>query len=155
MKYVDYDIMFQEVPDEVTLALNISNCPNRCPGCHSSYLMGDIGKPLDENELDSIISNYAGCITCICFMGGDASPDELNGLARAVNCRYGGQYKVAWYSGRQRLPDEFDTSPFSYIKLGPYVKELGNLRCRTTNQRFYRVGDGGRLEDMTEIFWNR
>ena len=28
LKYANYDIVFQEVPDEVTLAINISNCPN-------------------------------------------------------------------------------------------------------------------------------
>ena len=38
LKYVNTDIVFQEIPDEVTLAVNISNCPCRCPGCHSQYL---------------------------------------------------------------------------------------------------------------------
>ena len=38
LKYVNTGIVFQEIPDEVTLAINISNCPCRCPGCHSRYL---------------------------------------------------------------------------------------------------------------------
>ena len=29
LKYVDTDIVFQEFPDEVTLAINLSNCPCR------------------------------------------------------------------------------------------------------------------------------
>ena len=37
LKYANFDIVFQEVPDEVTLAINISNCPNQCVGCHSKY----------------------------------------------------------------------------------------------------------------------
>ena len=36
IKYVIDEVVFREFPDEVTLALNISGCPNHCPGCHSS-----------------------------------------------------------------------------------------------------------------------
>ena len=46
LKYANFDIVFQEVPEEVTLAINISNCPNQCPGCHSKnvdYLTRVIG----------------------------------------------------------------------------------------------------------------
>ena len=49
LKYVNTDIVFQEIPDEVTLAINISNCPCHCPGCHSHYLWEDIGLPLDTD----------------------------------------------------------------------------------------------------------
>ena len=35
LKYVNTGIVFQEIPDEVTLAVNISGCPCRCHGCHS------------------------------------------------------------------------------------------------------------------------
>ena len=45
LKYANFDIVFQEVPEEVTLAINISNCPNQCPGCHSKYLWENKGKP--------------------------------------------------------------------------------------------------------------
>ena len=46
LKYANFDVVFQEVPDEVTLAINITNCPNQCPGCHSKnidYLTRIIG----------------------------------------------------------------------------------------------------------------
>ena len=42
MKYVDTKIVFQELPNEITLAINISGCPCACIGCHSSYLSQDI-----------------------------------------------------------------------------------------------------------------
>lgn len=48
LKYVDARVVFQEIPDEITLAINISNCPCHCKGCHSQYLAEDIGKPLIE-----------------------------------------------------------------------------------------------------------
>ena len=57
LKYADYDIVFQEIPNEVTLAINISNCPNRCVGCHSPYLMEDVGEELN-GILASLICQY-------------------------------------------------------------------------------------------------
>ena len=51
LKYVNYDIVFQEFPDEVTLAINLSLCPNGCPGCHSAYLKEDIGEELTEENI--------------------------------------------------------------------------------------------------------
>lgn len=43
LTYVNHDIVFQEFPDEVTLAINLSRCPPRCPGCHRPYLKQDAG----------------------------------------------------------------------------------------------------------------
>ena len=57
LKYVNTGIVFQEIPDEVTLAINISNCPCHCPGCHSHYLWDDIGLPLDTDAIDAFIEN--------------------------------------------------------------------------------------------------
>ena len=50
LKYVDTKIVFREVPDEITLCINISNCPCHCKGCHSPYLAEDIGTVLDESK---------------------------------------------------------------------------------------------------------
>ena len=85
LKYTGFDIVFQEIPDEVTLAVNISNCPHRCPGCHSPYLWEDTGEPLTAAVLADWLTHYSREITCICFMGGDASPDEVAGLARWID----------------------------------------------------------------------
>ena len=81
LRYVNYDIVFQEIPGEVTLALNLSNCPNRCSGCHSPYLQNEIGDFLTEEVLSNLLATYKGGITCICFMGGDASLCEVQELA--------------------------------------------------------------------------
>ena len=37
LKYVNTQEVFQEFPDEITLAINISKCPCHCRGCHSNY----------------------------------------------------------------------------------------------------------------------
>ena len=73
MKYVDTKIVFQELPNEITLAINISGCPCACIGCHSSYLSQDIGESLTKEALQQLIRKNKG-ITAISFMGGDANP---------------------------------------------------------------------------------
>lgn len=149
LKYVDAKVVFAEVPDEVTLAINISNCPCQCKGCHSSYLAQDIGTELTFNEVRKLIKKNSG-ISCIAFMGGDSEPERINALASFVTNHY--QLKVAWYSGRQELSKDIELRNFDAIKLGPYIEELGPLSSRTTNQRFYRV-EKGVLTDITNKFW--
>lgn len=149
LKYVDAKVVFQEVPNEITLAINISNCPCHCKNCHSSYLAEDIGTELTFNELRRLIKNNSG-ISCIAFMGGDSEPKRVDALASFVTNHY--QLKVAWYSGRQELSKDIELRNFDAIKLGPYIEELGPLSSRTTNQRFYRV-EKGVLIDITNKFW--
>lgn len=151
LKYANFDIVFQEVPDEVTLAINISNCPNQCPGCHSKYLWENIGKALDSEELDRLVTQYKSGITCVCFMGGDNEPDKVAELARKVKNEYKG-LKAAWYSGKNELPENVKTDHFDYIKLGSYVAELGALDSITTNQRMMKRLSDGRVKDITEWF---
>jgi anaerobic ribonucleoside-triphosphate reductase activating protein len=153
LKYLTYDIVFQEFPDEVTLAVNLSLCPNRCPGCHSSILLGDVGEPLDADVLIKLADKYKGEITCVALMGGDNDPTAVGQVLAAVKQHYGGSLKTGWYSGRQELPADFNPAAFDYVKVGPYREALGALRDRTTNQRFYRVEADGSLTDMTHRFW--
>lgn len=152
LKYVDAKVVFAEVPDEVTLAINISNCPCQCKGCHSSYLAQDIGTELTFNEVRKLIKKNSG-VSCIAIMGGDAEPDKVNTLASFIINHYN-SIKVAWYSGRQELNNNIDLCNFDYIKLGPYKEEFGPLNSRTTNQRFYKVSDG-ELVDITSRFYDR
>ena len=58
-----YDIVCQEIPDEITLAVNISCCPNRCPGCHSPWLWEEDGQPLDEQLLEGMMKQYGAAVT--------------------------------------------------------------------------------------------
>ena len=150
LKYVDTKVVFAEVPDEVTLAINISNCPCHCINCHSSYLAKDIGEPLDLQHLTNLIDSNKG-ITCVCIMGGDANPSEVDDIAQDIK-EYYPELKVAWYSGRQELSEDIELGNFDVIKLGPYKEEFGPLNSRTTNQRLYKVSDG-ELVNITSKFW--
>lgn len=150
LKYVNYDIVFQEIPDEMTLAINLSNCPNGCKGCHSPRLMEDIGEELSVEVLERLLARYGSSVTCVCLMGGDASPHDVFGLARFIKAS--SSLKTAWYSGRDMMPSDVDC--FDYIKLGAYVERLGGLKSRTTNQRLYKRVDGETDVDITHLFWN-
>ena len=151
LKYVNYDIVFQEFPDEVTLAINLSLCPNGCPGCHSAYLKDDIGEELTEERLFALIGDAEGEVTCVGLMGGDNDPAAVERLVQAVKNRYGDRLKTGWYSGRDEWPA--DRAAFNYVKLGPYRAEQGPLKSPTTNQRLYRQKADGSFEDITRRFW--
>lgn len=152
MKYVNTGVVFQEIPDEVTLSINISNCPCHCLGCHSSYLWEDIGEPLNAMSLGMMLKEYGDDITCVAFMGGDAEPEQVDALAAWTRKSYP-QLKTAWYSGRTELSKAIHLKNFDFVKLGPYVAAKGALKQPTTNQRMYRVEKDKTLTDITSKFW--
>ena len=154
LKYVYSKVTFTEIPDEITLCINISNCPCHCEECHSSYLAEDIGKSLNLEALTNLIDSNNG-ISCVCIMGGDANPSEVDDIAQDIK-EYYPELKVAWYSGRQELSKEIELENFNYIKLGPYIKDKGPLNCRTTNQVMLEIDViQGKVfkKDITAKFW--
>lgn len=156
LKYVDTKVTFAEIPDHITLCINISNCPCHCEGCHSSYLAKDIGDPLSKSSLKKLIERNKG-ISCVSFMGGDSSPTSIVALASWIKTNT--NLKVAWYSGKQELNETVSHQLwcFDFIKLGPYLKECGPLNYRTTNQKFYKIvhlsSGVNKLYDITYKFW--
>jgi anaerobic ribonucleoside-triphosphate reductase activating protein len=55
IKYYSSAVVFEEIPDEVTLAIEITNCPGHCEGCHSPWLREDIGEELTPEVLRQLI----------------------------------------------------------------------------------------------------
>lgn len=151
LKYIEAQVVFREIPDEITLAINITGCPNHCSGCHSKYLWKDVGNPLDLQHLTDLIDSNKG-ITCVCIMGGDQSPDEVDYIAQDIKEYYPGM-KVGWYSGRQELHEDIDPENFDFIKLGPYIEDRGPLNNPNTNQRLYQIVQSDEMRDITFKFW--
>jgi len=158
LKIASYDIVFQEVPEETTLALNISGCPNRCKGCHSPHLWEDTGEKLTTGLIDGLLDRYGAGITCVCFMGGDQDTEGVMTLAEHVHRR---GKKTAWYSGRDFKPQGVDAPEWwlqaekgrlDYVKTGPYIEACGGLKSENTNQRFYKRGTDGCWTDCTSVF---
>ena len=108
--------------------------------------------PLTTDAVVRFVEEYGDDMTCVAFMGGDAEPEYIGQLAQFIHDKFP-KYKVAWYSGRIRLPKEITKEDFDYIKIGPFLQHLGSLRERTTNQRLYRRMPDNTFVDITSRFW--
>ena len=148
IKYKDYFVVFEEIPDRVSLAVNITNCQNNCIGCHSPELRLNNGEELTEEVIDKLIKENYG-IDCFLFMGEGKDYGRLMELARYIKENY--SIKVAIYSGRDKVENEY-YGLFDYVKVGGYKEECGPLNKETTNQRLYKRTDSG-WEDITKMFW--
>ncbi len=136
MNYFKYDIVFQEIPNEISLALYMTGCPLRCKGCHSPELWNPInGQELSEETLNALIDRYEGSTSCLLFMGGEWEPAKLIQFVLLGKSR---GLKVALYTGceLEQLPREL-VLQLDYLKTGPWIEHLGGLNSPTTNQRFY------------------
>ena len=154
LKYFNYDIVFQEIPNEVTLAVNFSLYPNHCEGCHSPWLWQDRGEEFDLQTLDNLIRTYHSNFTCFAFMGGDNDPEAVNKMAEYIKENYE-NIKTAWYSGKDEISDKIEIKNFDYIKIGSYKKEFGSLKDKTTNQILWKINGDLSKEDITYLFQKR
>ena len=151
LKYHSTYIGFREIPDEISLCINLTNCPNNCKGCHSPWLKEDNGTPLTYTGLKRLIHNNKG-ITCICFMGGDKEPWEIKRLATLIKEET--NLKTAWYSGKDYLMSLSTNTAFDYVKIGPYIEEFGPLDSKTTNQQLFKFDwKTCTLDNITYKFW--
>lgn len=162
IKYIPEDttVVFSEIPDEITLAVNISNCQNNCKGCHSPYLKEDRGDILTFDRIDELIEKNKG-ITCFCFMGEGNDPEAFFKAAEYIATNHK-NVKIGVYSGRENVENWY-SEVFDYVKTGPYVAEYGPINVETTNQRLYynnpywsgvcKMGNG--WEDITYKFWKK
>ena len=158
IRFTGFAMTFEEVPDEVSMCFTLSNCPFRCPGCHSPELQQDKGMSLSA-YLCPTLDLYKGRATCVCFLG-DGKPEDADELLNLFRiCRERG-FKVAHYSGMTGMQysvvhGDDDFKP-DYVKVGPYIAERGGLSNPGTNQRMYQYDpETKQYKDITYKFWNR
>lgn len=150
LKHKGAAIVLQEVPDEISLAINVSGCTHQCPGCHSKALWDNDGQPLMA-DLNRLLTPYLPYISCVCFMGGDQDQKELLLLCKILHAD---GLKTCLYTGCslsdliKPLLDELD-----YVKIGRFIQEKGPLDSPTTNQRMYKKRPDGCWIDITDRFW--
>lgn len=149
LKYIPEltDVVLEEIPGRVTLAVEITNCRGNCPGCHSPFLRQDIGEQLTPAIIDKLIEDNFGT-NCFLFLGEGRDTAALFALADHIHLTHPG-VETALYTGRESVGPEY-SEHFDYLKVGPYVEALGPLNKPTTNQRLYHHG-----EDITAVFWRR
>lgn len=149
LHFSNAQVVFQEVPDEISLAISISGCDVGCKGCHSAYTWdAEYGTVLTESKLTSMLNKYEGVVSCVLFYGGEW--DTPNLLHLVSLCKRLG-YKVALYTGREveQLSKDLIES-LTYLKVGAWVSGLGGLNSPTTNQRMFDVQNN--FKDITYKF---
>lgn len=147
MRFADEQVVWQEVPGEVSLAFLCSGCPLRCKGCHSAAAWrAQSGGLLTEDYLKSRLKRYRGLITCVLFMGGEWLPDALRRLLEIV-CEAG--LKSCLYTGLEREELSDGLIPYlTFLKTGRWLPESGGLESPATNQRFVCIESGENLNHL-------
>lgn len=146
LNYNHVEIVTQEVPDEIALAISISGCPLACPGCHSAHTWNpNLGSPLDVSTLNHLISSHKH-VSCVLFYDGLHIEPALLSLFQAT---HKAGLKVAFYTGLETVSPEL-AAHIDYLKVGPYIAALGGLNSPTTNQRMYHNNI-----DITSQFYAR
>jgi len=141
MKYLRAKTSFATVKSEITVAIEVTNCPHRCKHCHSPELCQDIGIELDECSICTLMKHFTGfynepLFTCVAFMGGDHEPKTLLRLLKWVKGAFPA-VKTCLYTGSENVSDDIKDC-LDYLKTGRYDEALGGLDSPTTNQRFYQ-----------------
>lgn len=131
MNYSQSRVVFQEIPDETSLAILVNGCPLRCNGCHSAASWKGLGgDPLNRESLAQLIENVSEWITCVLFLGGEWESEVLCDLLEF--CRSRG-LKTALYTGLDDVEDAI-RKRLDYLKTGPYIAAQGGLDSPNTNQ---------------------
>lgn len=158
IKYTTSEITFREVPGKINRCFSISGCGFHCKNCHSPELQGDNGEDLTTELLKKYIEKDKGIVDCYVFLGEGHDIDSLKTLL--CICKES-ELETCVYSGKTEYEEFIKNFPLllDYIKLGPYVEELGGLDNPKTNQRFYKIiwkeDNSAELIDITPEFWKR
>lgn len=139
------DIVFQEVPGEISLCFSISGCNIGCKGCHSTELWNeDYGTALTETSFIAWLDKYQQLISCVLFFGGEWHAEQLINLLTIAKQR---GLNTCLYSG-QKYIDLSITQHLTYLKTGQWHSALGGLNSPSTNQRFINVETGESLNHL-------
>lgn len=148
MNYIEEytDIVFQELPDHISLAISIAGCGHKCKGCHSPIMQDATnGRELTDEIFRQYLDRYKGCISAVIFFSGALYPIELIPKLKEAR-KYG--LKTALYTGFDTI-DENLAKYLDYLKTGHYDEKLGALDSPTTNQKMIDLNTG---EDITYKF---
>ncbi len=141
LTFTTEQIVWQEVPNEVSLAFLVAGCPLGCKGCHSAdSWRAKQGNQLTLDYLSERLDKYRGLLTCVLFMGGEWQADTLYALLQLVQAR---GLRTCLYTGleKEAVPRKL-FSHLTYLKTGRWIAELGGLDSPKTNQRFIDLRNG-------------
>jgi anaerobic ribonucleoside-triphosphate reductase activating protein len=158
---VSHGITLSEIPDRIALYLEIGNCQNDCPGCHSPHLKKPVPRLTPIEEIDALVEKAIGQgANALVIMGGTTNGIEDQDLI-AICSQLGIILPVCLYSGRddeERDKAIAKKACCTWLKTGSYKEALGGLSSPATNQRFYFLEKKCLFDDCgvylhTEITW--
>ena len=138
-------IVFQEVPDEISLCFSITGCKVGCKGCHSTELWQEsYGIPLTNINFITWLKKYTKLISCIVFFGGEWQETAL--IEKLIIAKNLG-LKTCLYSGQKHININI-SQHLNFLKTGSWNAELGGLDSPITNQTFRNVATGEKLNHL-------
>ena len=142
MYYYDFQVVFQEVPGEISLCFSISGCNKNCDGCHSPFLWKEgNGSLLTKEVYTSFLNQYKNLATCVLFMGGEWHQKELIEMLQLAKIK---GFKTCLYTGEDSVSEEI-TDQLTWLKTGMWIQELGGLESNLTNQIFIEIRTNKKL----------
>lgn len=134
---------FIEVPSQISLNVFVFGCMKRCPECHNPELQEFSTLRWVTPECFKEVIGRFPLSSWVCFLGGDAVYQSAGLEALSKTAKECGK-NVCLYTGLTY--EELDFLKKDDIDLiidGEYIKNLGPLHEKTTNQRiFMRLADG-------------
>ena len=138
-------IVFQEVPDEISLCFSITGCKVGCKGCHSTELWNDnYGSPLTNKSFINELKKYQNLISCVVFFGGEWQPNAL--IEKLLITKNFG-LKTCLYSGEKHVDIKI-SQHLNFLKTGAWQADLGGLESPTSNQVFRNLETGKILNHL-------
>ena len=142
-------VVFQEVPNEISLCFSITGCKVGCKGCHSTELWyAKNGISLTNQVFMQWLKKYKGLISCVVFFGGEWQPNAL--IEKLIIAKNFG-LKTCLYSGEEAGEKHIDlriSQHLNFLKTGKWQAELGGLDSTTTNQVFRDLITGEKLNHL-------
>lgn len=164
MKYAD--IRPCDIADGpgVRVALYVSGCSRRCPGCHNQAAQAfDYGKPFTQNTIEELLLLVASPYCAgLSILGGEPMEGDnratVIALCKEVKERFPEKDIWMWtgYTYEELLADEMAREIFSHIDYvvdGPYIEAQRDLSLAfrgSANQRILKLHPA--VEDVSRIF---
>ena len=146
MYYSSVEVVFQEVPGEISICFTITGCELFCKGCHSPNLWKKgSGQKLTDELYVKILEKYKEFATCVLFMGGEWYEEELCKKLKTAKEK---GYKTCLYTGLTNISSSKIKNLLTWLKTGAWVQKLGGLESKTTNQQFIEVNTNNILNHL-------
>ena len=150
IKYLGYAVTFQEIPDEITLCFNITNCKHHCPGCHNEGLWDpDGGYEFTEKSMKELLELLdRHTVDGLTLSGGDpmysSNRNAIFDIVKTVKEKTG---KNIWMYTGYYLEDIVDEPALQFIDVivdGRYRRQLPPTKwAGSNNQKVWRKEENG------------